>query len=789
MKETIITAFKTVFSTDMPHYITLERAVDRIKEGVSKDLIAQIRKTEDKEKRNNLKKKLPAFCFNGKFTARNADALVEHSGFMVVDMDNIPSNEQSKEWEQLINNPYVLVAFVSPSNGVGNKYGFKALVKIDKCDAVTHSKVFEAFQEKYDFKYWDNVNKDVSRVCFESYDPNIYINYECKTFRPILKDEGFSVNDRVPLLPITDENRIIEKILAWDWKKNFVDGQKNNFVFDLAGAFCEYGIDQNTAESFLYNNVIAGSCKDEQGKINSVRSAYKKRSFGSKFFEDFKRKKDIKYNLKKGKAKILKEFKIDEDTYDKLKEENEVENFWYYDEKDKLKINPLKYKLFLESKGFKKYFPSDTEKPNWVYIESNKVSEISTEKIKDFVLDYLAEAKEFDVWNYCAQYQNLFSEGFLLMLDSIDLIMMRDTKHKSFIAFRNGILEVTKDNIKLVDYLDIEAYIWKSNIIDREFVLTEEIKNEYQQFINNISDGKPEPIECVLGYLISRYKNKMNNKAVILNDEVISDNPEGGTGKGLFVQGLRQIRKVSILDGKTFDDKKSFPYQTVSQDSDILVFDDIKKNFDFENKFSLVTEGMTLERKNKDAIKLSVEESPKLVLSTNYAVKGEGNSHDRRRHEVEVSQYYGKNLTPFDEFGHQLFDDWDADHFNRFDNYMVRCLQTYLNKGLIPQQAKNLDMRKFIAETSMEFHEWITETDNFPLNTRNDKAGSFDKFIFEYKDYVKWLSRKKFNIWVKKYASFIKAEYRDGITQGQRWFEIVSDETQSENNTNDEAPF
>jgi hypothetical protein len=120
---------------------------------------------------------------------------------------------------------------------------------------------------------------------------------------------------------------------------------------------------------------------------------------------------------------------------------------------------------------------------------------------------------------------------------------------------------------------------------------------------------------------------------------------------------------------------------------------------------------------------------------------------------------------------------------------MVRCLQTYLNKGLVPQQAKNLDMRKFIAETSMEFHEWITETDNFPLNNRNDKAGSFDKFIFEYKDYSKWLSRKKFNIWVKKYASFIKAEYKDGITQGQRWFEIVSDETQSENNTNDEAPF
>ena len=82
--------------------------------------------------------------------------------------------------------------------------------------------------------------------------------------------------------------------------------------------------------------------------------------------------------------------------------------------------------------------------------------------------------------------------------------------------------------------------------------------NEYQKFIYNISRQQPESIEAVIGYLISTYKNKMNNKAIILNDEVISDNPEGGTGKGLFVQGLKQIRKVSILDGKSFDDKKSF---------------------------------------------------------------------------------------------------------------------------------------------------------------------------------------------------------------------------------------
>src|SRR5699024_4305636 len=111
------------------------------------------------------------------------------------------------------------------------------------------------------------------------------------------------------------------------------------------------------------------------------------------------------------------------------------------------------------------------------------------------------------------------------------------------------------------------------------------------------------------------------------------------------------------LDGKTFDDKKSFPYQTVSTDTQVLVFDDVKKNWDFESKFSIVTEGITLERKNKDAIKLSVEQSQKMVISTNYVIRSEENSHDRRRNEIEIAQYYGANKTPYDDFGRQHFDD------------------------------------------------------------------------------------------------------------------------------------
>lgn len=775
MKDTEVTVFKDLFkSTDVPYIVPLWKVLKRIQTGTSKNLIEQIR-----EGNKDLKTKLPAILFHGVFSQRSKDGLEKHSGLMVCDYDNFTTDEElQKTWAEIVKNNHTVFCTISPS---GN--GIKSLVKIPECDSREHSKYFKAFFNEYSNEFFDKSGSDVSRVCFETYDPNCYINYKAETYSPQLIEEGYNVSEKPPLLPINDESKIIDLIMSFDWKKDFVEGERNNFVFDLAGMFCEYGVSENTTLGYISNNVAIGDFSQRELET-TIKSAFKRRSFGVKYFEDYDKQKAIKCDLNKGRSEVIAKYGIDEAVYDEIKEEIEHEEFWYFEENSKggikTHVDPLKYKLFLERSGFKKFFASGAQKPTWVYIQSNRVNETSVEKIKDFVLEWLMNHKHFDVWSYCANYANLFSESFLLMLETVDLLMLQDEKEKSFIAFKNGILEVTKNDTKLVDYIDVDGYIWESQIISRDYIKVEDFQNEYKQFINNISNKEPLAIECVVGYLLSTYKNKMNNKAVILNDEVISDNPEGGTGKGLFVQGIKQIRKVSILDGKTFDDKKSFPYQTVSPETNVLVFDDVKKNFDFESKFSLVTEGMTLERKNKDAIKLKVEESPKMVLSTNYAIKGEGNSHDRRRHEIEIAQYYGKDLSPYEEFKRQLFDDWSLDDFQRFDNYMIYCLQQYLTHGLVKQNAKNLKMRKFIAETAMEFYEWISDPDHFTMNKRVSKVEAFEGYTNEYPDYKKWLTRKKFNVWVSKYASFKGDKYSQGNTNGVRWFQIGDEETKNE---------
>jgi hypothetical protein len=769
-----ISVFKDLLkSKDVPYIVDLEKIIQRIKVGKSITIIEKVRNAPNKKEADKIKAQLPCILFAGEFSERSGNGLVNHSGLMCVDFDKYENEQVMFEHRAILErNPNFLLLFTSPS---GN--GIKGVVKIPEANKETHPKYFTAFQKEFDFDYWDKSCSNVDRVCYESYDPDIFVNYDAIEFAPNLIDVGYSVTEKTPLIPITDEDKIIEKIMSFDWKKDFVEGERNAFIFDLAGMFCEYGVSQTTAENYIINNVVIGDFSEAEAKT-TIKSGYKKRNFDCKFFEDYQKIDKVRVDLKRGKDAVIKKYGITEDTFDEIKEVLEHDDFWFTtcdkSGKEKVTIDSLKYKFFLERNGYKKHYPNDTQKPTWVYINSNKVRITSVEIIKDFVLNYLLDKKEFEVWNYCAKYQNLFNENFLLMLESIDLKMLNDDRHKSYIAYKNGVLEVTKNECKLIDYIDVDFYIWENHILDRDFVVLDEFDNDYKTFIKNISNESELPTESVIGYLISTYKNRSNNKAIILNDEVISENPEGGTGKGVFVQGISQIRKTSIIDGKLFDGKKSFPYQTVSLDTKILVFDDVIKNFNFEEKFSLVTEGLTLERKNKDAIKLNVHESPKLVISTNYAIRGEGNSHDRRRYELEIAQYYGKDLTPEDEFKRQLFDDWDITDFQKFDNYMVYCLQLFLSNGLVKQNAKNIKMRKFIAESAMEFYEFIKDPEVVLQNERLDKKIIFDKFVEEYPDFKKWLTRKKFNLWVQKYCSFMGFEYISDTSNGMQWFIIKS---------------
>jgi len=346
---------------------------------------------------------------------------------------------------------------------------------------------------------------------------------------------------------------------------------------------------------------------------------------------------------------------------------------------------------------------------------------------------------------------------------------MEDTKDISYLYYENCAIKITQKGVEVLDYLSLDGYVWRDHVIKRSYVDCEIKDCDYKKFICNICDQNPERIktmESTIGYMLHSYKNVSNCPATILNDEVISDTANGGTGKGLWLQALGHMKKLVMIDGKAFNFEKSFPYQLVSADTQILVFDDVKKNFEIERLFSVITEGLTLEKKNKDAIKIPFSKSPKICISTNYALRGSGNSFARRKWDLELSQHYNKVHTPIDDFNKYLFGDWDNEEWCQFDNYMIKCTQLFLKHGLITSDFVNLNIRKLIMETNPEFVEWCGLTpkgsDPNPYLVTNEWFYSYDlyrQFIEDNPEFGKLnLKPRTFNRWIVSYCL-----YKEGL--------------------------
>lgn len=409
---------------------------------------------------------------------------------------------------------------------------------------------------------------------------------------------------------------------------------------------------------------------------------------------------------------ILTELKYDGDWKrakdDLRKRFNMVDNeeFWSTTEKGNYSLNNKRFKDFLESNDFFKNSPNEGSTFDFIHKDGIFLKIVYEKDIKDFVIDWVEKNKcDEGVFNLITGNLKFFKRDYLSLLKSKPIKTLKDTKENCFLYYKNCIVNITKEGRSVMSYSEIDSGVWRDQVINRDYFPIDHHPSEYRQFMWKISgqnEEKYKAFQTVIGYLLHSYKTNSNNKAIVFNDEVISENPNGRSGKGVFWNALKHLRKVQSLDGKTFDFNKSFPYQNVATDCQVLVFDDVRKNFNFENLFSVITEGITIEYKGKDSIKLDVTESPKIIITTNYTINGDSASFLARKYEVEMSSYFNDKYTPLHEFGHQLFNDWDQEEWSRFDNYMMECVQIYLEKGLVEMPLFNLAYRKLVNEISDE---------------------------------------------------------------------------------------
>jgi hypothetical protein len=330
----------------------------------------------------------------------------------------------------------------------------------------------------------------------------------------------------------------------------------------------------------------------------------------------------------------------------------------------------------------------------------------------------------------------IFSEGggLMSMLNELDDNFINDTSEFTWLFFDNIAIRISGDKIEPFAYKDLNGYIWKSDIIHRYFYESDYDSCDADRFVGILGGEKKKDLKEIIGYSISRYKDPLNPRAIIIMEDIDAEDEgesQGGSGKGLLFNFIKQFRKSADFDGKSFRPQDPFLYQNIEPDTSIIFIDDVERHFKFNTLFSVLTSSLLINKKNKPQIIIPFERSPKIFITSNYSVGGMDLSSIRRKYEFAVVKYFGEDKEPIDEFGRQFFSGWDSKEWLRFDNFIASCCKLYLaesKKKTIGNVTVNSKERTLVSNTNKEFVEYMDGQlhSNFfdfaPLSLKNFSA-------------------------------------------------------------------
>lgn len=270
--------------------------------GSIKGLINEIRNNPMADKKA-LKRKLPVIMWQGVFSHRKDNGIQSLSSLMCIDIDHKTEQELSNLRTSLIDEPWVMAVFRSPSGD-----GMKVIVKTDNYDPSIYKNCYcqleDLFLKRYGIKP-DNNCEPLSQGCFASYDPDIYVNPDAQdlhlqydpaydkeknitqsavlayTYQP----EAISMTDRfLGMLGngLSDEDiiEIADKRFA-RYPRRYMDGYRTKSIFTQASALCKAGIPMEKTLVYLKANYLPTGF-DEYKLEHEVGQAYSKNasSFG-----------------------------------------------------------------------------------------------------------------------------------------------------------------------------------------------------------------------------------------------------------------------------------------------------------------------------------------------------------------------------------------------------------------------------------------------------------------------------------------------------------------------------
>ena len=461
---------------------------------------------------------------------------------------------------------------------------------------------------------------------------------------------------------------------------------------------------------------------------------------------------------------------------------------------------------FLKARGFgRRYIAPNSKKFEFVYVDGKIVDNTDNYAIRDYVIDFTknvvdkVDNKEVLEMLYRGG-KSYFGPEQLSYIDFPEITFQRQKKESMLLYFRETYWEINSEGTKEFPITNLNNHVWKdklNNVNARLMAkpmidITRNNKGEFNieiteegskcHFLNYLwytshfywrkvinpytreelpANMTPEENQEVvlhflskmtaMAYLVHKFRNKSCQRAVIAMDAKNSEvgDSNGRTGKSLYGDAIRYITTLIKINGKAKNlEEDRYLYEEVSDKTDVLFFDDVRKDFNLETFFSIITGQLTLEKKFIGKITLSEQDTPKIFITTNHAIAGGTSSFKDRQFLLAFSDYYNEKWKPVDDFGLLFFDEWDEDQWNLFYNFVASCIHVYFKalklgwgvsgSGLIEPPMERLEHRRLRQEVSETFLSWAD--DYFGVSDDEDTALSTSMQINEPGDRIQMMN-------------------------------------------------
>lgn len=224
-----------------------------------------------------------------------------------------------------------------------------------------------------------------------------------------------------------------------------------------------------------------------------------------------------------------------------------------------------------------------------------------------------------------------------------------------------------------------------------------------------------------IGYILHRYKQEDYSKCIYVMDDTPKDSDEdanGRTGKSVMFKGVdKMLTNRFLIDGKNksiTQDKHIF--HGLTKFNEYIQIDDADKYLDFKFFYTKITNSIVVNPKNTQPYEIPFEVAPKIVYITNYGIPNLTGSDMGRILFVSFSDYYHAKTEGYieerrishDFGGKNLYSDFDSVQWNIFYNFMLQCLQFYLQNRSKEFTApiNNIEINNLRASMGDNFIDW-----------------------------------------------------------------------------------